>query len=133
MVPLRERRRATVLVLLATAIGERDVTYVRELAAAEPALTGWDGRVLLVVPEVGDASRALADAAPPFPVVVDERHVVAEAAQVTAPAVVVSDQWGEVHAATPAGADAATGTDAPWLAVGEVERWVQWLAIRCAG
>lgn len=125
-VPLREHRRATVLVLLPGVVDEAALAYLRELLAAEDMLTGWDGRVLLVTSDA-DVAPLLDEARLPFPLLVDERHVVATAAHVAPPAVLVADQWGEVHAA------ATVDAGESWLAVTEVERWVQWLAIRCAG
>jgi hypothetical protein len=57
----------------------------------------------------------------------DPRGTVAAAAGVVAPALVVADQWGEVHAAAPA------GPQQPWLAVEEVEEWLRFMAVRCGG
>jgi hypothetical protein len=74
----------------------------------------------------GDGDAALAVLALPFPVVVDGSGAIARAADVAPPALVVTDQWGEVHAAAAVGG-------APWMPPAEIERWVRWLAIRCAG
>jgi hypothetical protein len=123
-VPLRAARQATVLVLLPDAPAARDLAYLRGLADAERALADWDGRVLVVLPRP-DAAGALA--ALPFPVVVDAEGVVGAGASVAAPAVVVVDQWGEIHAAE------AVPPDGEWLSVAELEKWLRYLAIRCAG
>lgn len=119
-VAVRAHRRGTVLVLVAGAGDEGLDAYLAALAAHEGELAGWDGRVLVVVAD--------ADAAPAtgFPVLVDERGRIAAAAGVGAPAVVVADQWGEVHAAEPA-------IGGRWLAPGELEQWLRMIAIRCAG
>jgi hypothetical protein len=118
-----------VLVLLAVAVAERDRAYLRALAEAEPALRGWDGRVLVVV-AAGNASAVASELAAlelPFPVLADPTAVVAAAAGVEPPALVVSDQWGEVHASVRA-AD-PTG----WLPPTEVEQWLRFIAVRCGG
>ena len=126
-VPLRARRQGTVLVLLGGAPDESAAGYLRRLAAAEPSLRGWDGRVLVVVDGEAAAARPALDAlALPFPVLVDVKRAVAAAAGVAAPALVVADQWGDVHATH------ATPGD-PWLDPREVEQWLQWMSIRCAG
>ena len=129
-VPLRAHRRATVLVLLDERTDERDVAYLRELAKAEMSLRGWDGRVLVVVAGDGAALRALLlDAPPPlpFPVLADPQGTLAAAAGVAPPALVVTDQYGEVYAAHEA------GPTREWLAVTEIEGWLRYLSIRCAG
>jgi hypothetical protein len=127
-VALRAPRQGTVLVLLGAGVGERDGAYLRALAAAEPELRGWDGRVLVVVEGADPEARTALDAlALPFPVLADPDGAVTAAAGVAAPAVAVVDQWGEVHAARGAGAEE------PWLPVREVEQWLRFLSIRCAG
>jgi hypothetical protein len=132
-VALRAHRQATVLVLLPTTPSAADAAYLRELAAAEPALRGWDGRVVVVLAGAADlealaAARATLDPlALPLPVVADASDTIARAAGVTAPALVVADQWGEVYAAL------AVGPDRPWLPVGEIEEWLRFLAVRCGG
>jgi hypothetical protein len=74
------------------------------------------------------AARATLDPlALPFPVVADASDTVARAAGATAPALVVADQWGEVHAALP------VGPERPWLPVAELEEWLRFLAVRCGG
>lgn len=139
-VPLRAHRRAAVLVLLNAAAdaasadaATADVSagaFLRQLADAAPALADWDGRVLVIVG--GDAARAdgMGAAATPelsFPVLADPPHAVAAAAGVAPPAVVIADQWGEVHVAAPARPGQA------WLPLPEIEQWLRFLAVRCAG
>ena len=124
-VPLRAPRHGTVLVLLGADAAERDAAYLRALADAGPSLAEWDGRVLVIV-EGDDAPRpALAALGVPFPVLLDREGAVARAAGVAAPAVVVLDQWGDVHAAEPAAGE--------WLAVSELVGWLRLMAIRCGG
>ena len=124
--PVRARRQGTVLALLHAPIRERDAAYLRDLGARAAELAEWDGRVIAVVSGDGaDAAPSLAPLALPFPVVTDARASIAAAAGVTAPALVVADQWGEVHVAKPA-------TD-EWLAIGDVVDWLKYMSIRCAG
>lgn len=128
-VPLRAHRRGTVLALLGPAPSADDLAYLRALAAAEPALAAWDGRVVVVVPDDA-AAHAVAALALPFPTAVDAAGRVADAAGAAAPALVVADQWGEVH-------EAAAATDAggarAWPDPADVEEWLRFLAVRCAG
>ncbi len=131
-VPLRANRRAAVLVLLGGAPDAGGAEYLRALADAEPALAGWDGRVLVVVSGPDAAADAAFGAAfgalrLPFPVLADAAGTVAAGAAVAPPAVVVVDQWGEVHWS------AAVGPDRGWPAPAELEQWLRFLAVRCAG
>ncbi|HKP74292.1 MAG TPA: hypothetical protein VJT67_02060, partial [Longimicrobiaceae bacterium] len=61
----------------------------------------------------------------PFPLLLDAEGRVAAALGVRAPAVVVADQWGEVHEVFEA------GEEHRFPRPGEVETWVQYLAIEC--
>ena len=121
-VPVRMRRTGTVLVLLDASPAPRDVAYVRALADAHDELAGWDGRAFAVV---ADGAARLPELA--LPVLHDARGIVARAAGVTVPALVVADQWGEIHAAHAVGADDA------WLHPREVADWLRFITIRCAG
>lgn len=123
-VPLRARRTGTLVVVLDGAPDPTALAFVQALAGAEATLRASDGRALVVVPSAEAGGRV---EPPAPPVLVDAGGRVAAAAGVAAPAVVVADQWGEVwHAATvPPGA--------PWMEVAEVDRWLGYLAIRCAG
>lgn len=121
-VPLRVRRHGTVIVLVARADASLRA-YAATLAEEIERLRGWDGRVLLVSADAGEAAAIGGDV--PFPVLVDATGAVAAAAGVAPPAVVVADQWGMVHAAAPA----AHG----FLALDDVEGWLRYVSIRCAG
>lgn len=123
-VPLRVARHASVLVLLPPVADAAARAFLRDLAAATPALAGWDGRVLVVGSTADDVGGERGDG---FPRLADPRGLVATAAGVTAPALVVADQWGDVHWAAPVVAGGA------WPAVAAIEPWVRYLAIRCAG
>ena len=127
-VPLRLPRHGTVLVLLGASPGPRDVAFVGALAAHGEALRAWDGRVLLVVADARDADVVgPAELRPPLAVIVDADRSVEAAADVRAPALVVTDQYGEAYDRESIGADGA------WPTVESVEQWLRFLAIRCAG
>ena len=135
-VSLRERRHGTALVLVGATLTAAGADYLAALAAAAPALHGWDGRVLVVAgASAGDTGGITGDGiAPPlaalhlpFPVVADPEGIIARVARVSPPAVVVVDQWGEVR-------DAREVTDAqPWMPPAELEQWMRFLSIQCAG
>jgi hypothetical protein len=124
--PLRERRQGTVIALLGAPVDARDVAWVRGFAADEASLREWDGRALVVL-EGDDQATAASLAAPalPVPVLVDRTGSLARAAGVTAPALLVTDQYGEVYAS----AEAANG----WMPRDEIVAWLKYLSIRCAG
>jgi hypothetical protein len=134
-VPLRVHRRGAVLVLLDGAPDAPARDFLAALAGAAGTLADWDARMLVVVGGGGeggagggdDVRAAFAALASPFPALADPRGRVAAAAGVAAPALVVADQWGEVHWA------AAAGGAGAWPPVAEVEQWARFLAIRCAG
>lgn len=78
--------------------------FVRSLEAEREEIESWDGRVLAV----RDPERRLGDAL-----------------GLETPAVVVADQWGEVHLAHAAGDEHAFPTPA------ELVQWLRYLAIQC--
>ena len=131
-VPLRQARQGTVLVLLGSPLEPRDAEFVQALAAHREALRAWDGRVLLIVAEA-EASLAawlaasLAASQPPLAVLVDADRAVAAPADVTPPALVITDQYGEAYFR-----DSITAGRA-WPTVASIEQWLRFLAIRCAG
>lgn len=131
-IALRAHRRATVLVLLPAAVDAATRAYAGALAAAEPDLAGWDGRVVLVAPDAA-AAAAITGAAidggasAALPVALDPDGRVAAAARTAPPALVVADQWGEVYAAVRADGEAG------WLPPDEVEQWLRFLSVRCGG
>ena len=126
-VPLRARRTGTVLVLLAAAEAtpprEVDAAWLQLLAANVEALREWDGRVVVVLD--GESQRTVPALSSSLDVVADAQRRVARATGLDAPALVIADQWGEVHAALPA-------RDA-WPPLEEVVSWLRYMAIRCAG
>lgn len=119
-------RRSPVLLLL-HATGCRDCEiYVERLAATQPDLLEWDGRVLLVVPDRTEAEGTLTlPANETFPMATDPGQRLASALSVQIPALVIADQWGEIHHVEEA------GSDHRFPATEEVVDWVQYLAIQC--
>ena len=119
-------RKAPVLLLLHSA-GCRDCeTYVQRLAARQADILEWDGRVLMVVPDRTEAEGILGTTADvPFAVAIDTEQRLAVALSVQIPAIVIADQWGEIHQVEEAGADHH------FPATQEVVDWVRYLAIQC--
>lgn len=109
-------RRSPVLVLVHVGPCAACDAFLRALAAASDALREWDGNVRVIAP---------APAESPFPLLVDTEGRVASALGVRAPAVVIADQWGEVHEAHEAGDEHRFPT------VTEIEDWLRYLAIQC--
>ncbi len=115
-------RLSPVLVLLHPGACAGCAEFVAQLSEAAPALEEWDGRVLVITP---DPPAEKEDAGGAFPLLSDPERRLSASLGITPPAVVVADQWGEVHLASEAGED----HDFP--AVGELEQWVQYLAVQC--
>jgi hypothetical protein len=130
--PLRAPGRASrVLLLLHGAGCARCAAYLDGLALRERELAAWDGHVLAVVPAPpSGASRSGGGGVggpdhPSVPVALDPHGRLASALPVGAPAVLVADQWGEIHLAH--GAGEAHAFPAPE----EVVESVRYLAIQC--
>jgi hypothetical protein len=117
-------RRSPVLVLVHPGGCGACAELVAHLHAASAALKEWDGDVLVITPDraedVGDSPST-----PSFPILLDPEQRLASALGLTPPAVVIADQWGEVHEAWEAG----EGHRFPGVA--EIEGWLRYLAIQC--
>jgi peroxiredoxin len=126
---LRTRgREGRVVVLLEGAGCARCREYAAALAAARETLEEWRGLVLLVLPgTVAEAERWREESATPFRVLADPEGRLAAAAGVRAPALLVSDQWGELFLVEEGGAEHRLSPP------GEVAEWLRYLAIQCAG
>lgn len=125
---LRARRQGTVLALLRAPLAARDAAWVRDFAAREAELREWDGRALVVLECASgdaDAIASLGAVAPAVPVLADAHGALARAAGVAAPALVITDQYGEVYASR----EATEG----WMPLDEIVAWLKYLSIRCAG
>lgn len=117
-------RRSRVLVMVHPGGCAACAELVARLHAASGALQEWDGDVLVITPDraedVGDPSST-----PAFPVLLDPEQRLASSLGVTHPAVVIADQWGEVHEVREGG----DGHRFPGVA--EIESWLRYLAIQC--
>lgn len=119
-------RRAPVVVLLHGSGCAPCRAYVALLASVSPSLQEWDGYVRLVLPEsLEDARRFHAREPLPFAVLADPEQRLAGACRAAPPAVVIADQWGEVHSC------ACAGPAHAWPAPSEVVAWLRFLAVRC--
>lgn len=119
-------RRAPVLVLVHGANCSACCAYVDLLASEHATLQEWDGSVRVVVPEPTAAAPKL-HLQPPssFAVLADPEQRLARAAHVAPPAVVIADQWGEIHYAV------LVGPGHAWPTPAQVAEWLRFLAIRC--
>lgn len=113
-------RRSPVLVLPHAAACDTCAAFLRHLAAAGDALRAWDADVLVIAP--APAERVV-DV--PFPLLLDPDRRVPSSLGVRAPAVIIADQWGEVHEIVEA------GEEHRFPSAAEIEKWAQYLAIHC--
>lgn len=123
---IRQGRRAPVLFLFDDAGCERCRTAFAEIAARAGELTEWDGRLVAVLPSppATEVDRAWIEGLS-VPAVVDSESRIADAAGVAAPAVVVADQWGEIHEVH------AAGDDHPPVPVDRIIAALRYLSVRC--
>jgi peroxiredoxin len=126
-VPVRARGRKAPVLLLLHSTGCRDCeAYVQRLAARQADILEWDGRVLMVVPDRPEPEGILgAIGDVPFALAIDTEQRLAHALSVQIPALVIADQWGEIHHVEEA------GPDHRFSATEEVVDWVRYLAIQC--
>ena len=127
-IPLRPPgRQGAVLLLLHTASCRECIAYLESLAEVRDQLADWDGRVLAVVPEDGDATpTGLVDRALPFLLARDEGGRCASSCDLPPGSLVIADQWGEVfhiHRGRPE----EHGFPGPE----EVVEWLKFVAIQC--
>lgn len=123
--PLRGRgREGTVLYLAHSARCAACAEYLQTLEAAQEQMADWDGRVLVVVPENGDAAASLQT---DFPVLADPDGKVAQRCGLAGGgAMVIADQWGEVFFVAEGGEGVH---ELP--AAAEVVEWLRFMAIQC--
>ena len=124
--PLRPIGRISpVLVLVDDAECDACRAWLHRLGAASADIAEWDGRVIVVVPASPDRARIAGDAAKHFSVLADPDQALVARLGISAPAVVIADQYGEIHHAAPGG----DGHDLPEPA--EVIGWLRYLAVQC--
>jgi len=125
--PLRPPGRVSpVLVLVDGAECDACRAWLVRLAAASADIGEWDGRVIVVVPASPDQAIHIADdVANHFTILADPDHTLAARLGISTPALVIADQYGDIHHAAPAG-DAHHHPDPA-----EVVDWLRYLAIQC--
>jgi peroxiredoxin len=125
--PLRPRGRTAPLVVAVHAADCAEcLAYLRALAEESEEIAAWDGRVRVVVPASPEAAAAVRDAlSPAFAVLADPERVLEARTGIEGAAVIVADQYGEIHDVRGAGA----GHDLPSPA--EVAGWARYLAVQC--
>lgn len=125
--PLRPPGRISPVVVLVDDAGcDACRAWLHRLAAASADIGEWDGRVILVVPAPPDqAIRITDDATKHFTILADPDRTLAARLGISAPAVVIADQYGEIHHAAPAG----DAHDFPEPS--EVVGWLRYLAVQC--
>ena len=103
-VPVRVRRRqAPILLLLHGPECRECMAYAQRLADCQSDLADWDARLLGVV--LDSAGGGVAEISAPLTMAIDAEGRLASRLSLEVPAVVVADQWGEIHAAEEAGAE----------------------------
>lgn len=117
-------RRSPLLVLVHGAGCAACGDFVRRLEADSQSIEEWDGRPLVIAPEDLARAEELRHRTR-LPVLADPERRLGTALSVRAPAVVVADQWGEVHEVHEA------GEDHRFPEPDAVVAWLRYLAIQC--
>jgi peroxiredoxin len=100
--------------------------FLDDLARHQDLILEWEGRLLAVTSDALEETDSLpAVSALPFPLLSDPEGRVARALSIEAPALVVADQWGQVHQADEATAEHSFPTPS------EVVDWARYLAMKC--
>lgn len=123
-VDLRSGRRLSTVIVTVHAGCAECRHYLAALRAVEAEIRDWDGRVLVVADQEADSAEALSSPGKVLRVVRDPDDRLRRAG-VPTPAILIADQWGEIHAAEPAGPGHA------FIAPDEVVSWLRYLAIQC--
>ncbi|MGH7573671.1 MAG: hypothetical protein ACREM1_00870 [Longimicrobiales bacterium] len=84
----------------------------------------WDGHVFAIISDLPIASAGEYASALPFPLMLDAQGTLGTKLGVDLPAVIVADQWGEIHVTEEA------GPEHEFLAVEELIEWSKYL-IQC--
>lgn len=124
--PMNRRGRVAPIVILVHG-GECEpcAEYLRQLDQAREAISEWDGRLLAVRSGKGaDEPAAHADGLK-LQVLLDPEGQFALRLTLEVPAVVIADQYGEIHVAEVAGADH------DFISPAEIAEWAKFLAIQC--
>lgn len=112
-------RRSPLLVLVHAGACDACAAFVAEIAAAGERMRDWDGYPIVVrQDEEGAGTGGL-------PGLLDADRRLPAALAVTVPAVVVADQWGEMHQRYEA------GEEHRFPPMDELVEWLRFLAIQC--
>lgn len=125
--PLRVRppgRRSPLLLFVHGTDCAACTAFLRRLTSDVDALRDWDAYPLIVVP-IGSGADSAAAETHALPRATDPGGRLSTAVAVEAPALVIADQWGEVHLRHRAG----EGHRFPDVA--EIVEWLRFLAIQC--
>ena len=123
--PVRARgRRSPVLVLVHRSPCPGCARFVAELETSREALHEWDGHPVVVAPEPW-ADAAAGWSSHRFPLLADPDGRLGAALGVRAPALVIADQWGELHEAREA------GEEHRFPAIEAIATTLTYLAARC--
>ena len=112
-------RRGPLLVLVHGGDCAACAAFVARLEHAEESLRDWDGYPIVV--REGPRSGG-SDA---LPSLLDAERRLAAALAVSAPSVIVADQWGEIHQRYEA------GEEHRFPSIPELVEWMRFLAIQC--
>ena len=119
------RRRSGVVVLIHGGACAICRAYVLGLLARAAEIAEWDGQ-LLVVQDGESADLQLGeDAAEGARVYIDRERILQLRIGLAAPAVLVADQWREIHLMESAGAEHG------FVAIDEILAWLRYLAVQC--
>jgi hypothetical protein len=127
LTPLRGSGRQAPVLVLVHGLGCTECrAYLEDLAVERDSILEWDGCLLVVTPDApGVAVNPGGAFEPPVLLLSDPSQQLARAISIGAPAVVIADQWGEIHAAEGAGSEHRFPGPA------ELVEWVRYLAVQC--
>ena len=115
---LRTTGDRSVLIVLIHSDCSNCATWVEKLAAQKDEIGSWKGDVRLVADRAAPSSHS-------FQQLLDSEQRLAGALGVAAPAVVIADQWGEIHEA------AEAGEEHGFLPIESAVEWIRHLATSC--
>jgi hypothetical protein len=125
--PLQESGRTAPVIVLAHGpdCGQCEA-FLDHLAGEREAILDWDGQVVVVRSGAPDTDGGAEPAGrKSLQALLDPDGLLARALAIEVPAVVIADQWGEIHCAAEAGADHQ------FISPAEVAEWVKYLAVQC--
>lgn len=127
-IPLRRSGREGIVLLILHASGCAACDgYLRDLARIQDDVRDWDGRVVVVRTGTPLAHENGTESDPEhgFVTAADPEGILRQRLRVDIPAILIADQWGELHAVEMA------GPEHEFLDPGEVVDWLRFIAIQC--